>query len=74
MSNFVIYLLFLLFLFIQITNFATDFIKYKEGGRRAVGNDSASAASASASTANSNNNNPSAFVSANKKKKGPANK
>uniref|UniRef100_A0A7S3HRN5 GYF domain-containing protein n=1 Tax=Spumella elongata TaxID=89044 RepID=A0A7S3HRN5_9STRA len=57
----------------EITNFATDFIKYKEGGRRAVGSDS-SAPSASASTASSNNNNPSAFVSANKKKKGAANK
>ena len=56
----------------QVTNFATDFIKYKEGGKRALSGADTSSGNAqqdASRSAASNSNNPSGFVTNNKKKK-----
>ena len=56
-----------------VTNFATDFINYREGGRKAIDSGSllSSGGAADATRASSaNTNNPSGFVNAGKKKRG----
>jgi hypothetical protein len=53
-----------------VTNFATEFIKYKEGGRKALDAAGVTSGSSGAPVSSGNNNNPSNFVSAGKKKSG----